>query len=108
MAVRVECLPKNPSSLCILSKATEQSVTPMNKPKQKRLPNILKGKPFDVLYLTVMCIDEVTGLARDCAEFGHGTLHITKQLVPARRTGDKTCFGQLKNGKTRVAAPVHT
>ena len=110
MAVRVEYISKNPSSLCVLPRVIEKPVTPMDKPEQKRLLDTLKGNPFEALYLTAlftgMRVGEVIGLTWDCVDFEQGTIHITKQLVQARRTGDKTCFGPLKNGKTRIVAPA--
>ena len=53
-----------------------------------------------------MRVGEIIELTWDCVDFEHGVIHIEKQLVQTRVKGQDYVFGTLKNGKTRVIAPV--
>ncbi len=110
MAVRVEYLERNPTSACILPRVVEKKVTPLDAPEQKRLFAVLKGNPFEALFLTAvftgMRVGELIGLTWECVDFEHGVIRIEKQLVQTRVKGQKYVFGTLKNGKTRIIAPA--
>lgn len=110
MAVRVEYLDRNITSLCIIPKIVEEEVQPLDEPELKRLANVMKGSPFENLILTDIFTGlragELLGLTWDAIDFEHGILHITKQLVQTRRKGQKYYFGSLKNGKTRIVTPA--
>jgi len=110
MAVRVEYMDKNPTSVCIIPKVIEKKVEPLDAPEQKKLLEALKGEPFEDLILTSlftgMRAGEVLGLTWDCIDFEHGLIHVEKQLVQTRKKGAVYHFGTLKNGKTRTITPA--
>ena len=110
MAVRVEYLDRNITSLCIIPKVIEEEVQPLDEPELKKLIEALKGNPFENLILTDIFTGlragELLGLTWDSIDFEHGILHISKQLVQTRKKGQKYYFGSLKNGKTRIITPA--
>ena len=110
MAVRIEYLSKNPTSFCVIPRVVEKQVEPLDTPEQKKLFEVLKGNPFEALFLTAiftgMRVGELLGLTWDCVDFEHELIHVNRQLVQTRRKGQKYAYGTLKNGKTRVIAPA--
>lgn len=110
MAVRVEYLNRNVTSLCIIPKVIEEEVQPLDEPELKKLVETLKGSPFENLILTDIFTGlragELLGLTWDSIDFENGILHISKQLVQTRKKGQKYYFGSLKNGKTRIITPA--
>lgn len=110
MAVRVEFLSRNITSLCIIPRVVEEEIQPLDEPELKKLAESMKGSPFENLILTDIFTGlragELLGLTWDAIDFDRGILHITKQLVQTRRKGQQYRFGPLKNGKTRIITPA--
>ena len=110
MAVKVEYIEKNYTSVCSIPKVTAQEVVPLTEEEQKRLFEAMKGEEYEFLFLTDiftgMRCGEVIGLTWDCVDFDKGIITIKRQLVQTRTRGAKYIWGTLKNGKTRIIAPA--
>ncbi len=112
MAVRIDYIPKNPTSACVIPKVTVKEIKPLDLPDQKKLFAALEstfyGPLFVVDIFTGLRVGEIIGLTWDCVDFENGIIRVEKQLVQTRKKGQKYEFGSLKNGKTRTIAPAQT
>lgn len=110
VAIKIEFIEKNYTSVCSLPKANAREIHPLDAPEQSRFMKAIKGEEFEDLFVidmfTGMRCGELIGLTWDCIDFDKGIIYIKKQLVQTRKTGEKYCFGSLKNGKTRVIMPA--
>ena len=110
VAVKIEFIEKNYTSVCSLPKGESQEIHPLDAPQQRKLLNALKGEEYEDLILTDMFTGlrcgELIGLTWDCIDFDKGTIHVKKQLVQTRNKGEKYAFGSPKNGKSRVIQPA--
>ena len=110
MAIKVEFIEKNYSSVCSLPRGEAQEIHPLDAPEQKKLLAAIKGEEHEDLIIvdmfTGMRCGELIGLTWDCIDFEKGLIFVKKQLVQTRTAGAKYSFGSLKNGKTRVLMPA--
>lgn len=110
MAIKVEFIEKNYSSVCSLPRGEAQEIHPLDAPEQKKLLAAIKGEEHEDLIIvdmfTGMRCGELIGLTWDCIDFEKGLIFVKKQLVQTRTAGAKYMFGSLKNGKTRVLMPA--
>ena len=110
MAIRLEYLLRNPTCACVIPRVVEKKVEPLDAPEQKKLFEVLRGEPFEALFLTDiftgMRCGELIGLTWDCVDFEHSVIHVEKQLCQVRKKGGCFYFGTLKNGKTRIIEPA--
>ena len=110
MAIKVEFIEKNYSSVCSLPRGEAQEIHPLDTPEQKKLLESIKGEEHEDLIIvdmfTGMRCGELIGLTWDCIDFEKGLIFVKKQLVQTRTAGAKYSFGSLKNGKTRVLMPA--
>lgn len=110
MAVKVEYIEKNYTSVCSIPKGTPQEVDPLTEEEQKKLFEAMKGAFYENLFLvdifTGMRCGELIGLTWDCVDFEKGIITIRRQLVQTRERGAVYQWGTLKNGKTRLIAPA--
>ena len=110
MAVKVEYVGKNYTSVCTIPKGEAQEIHPLDVPEQKRLFAAIKGEEHEDMILTdtftgLRC-GELIGLTWDCIDFDNGIIRVRRQLVQTRQKGAVYSFGSLKNGKTRTLTPA--
>lgn len=109
-AVRLEYIPKNPASYCVLPKHEQKAITPLADAQTAALLKAAKGSCIENI-LTValfagLRISELCGLSWDQIDMEKSTITVSKQLAsPATRK--KGLFISPKNGKSRTlkAAP---
>lgn len=111
-AVRLGYIRTNPSENVTLPKTTAPELTTLSDEHLTDFINAIKGHPMETLFLTDLFTgmrrSEIVGLTWDCIDFEHGTITISRQLVPLK-DGSRQCkFAPTKNGKTRVIAPAQT
>lgn len=104
-AVRLEYIPKNPATYCVLPKHEQKAIVPLDDAQTAALLTAARGTAIEHL-LTValfsgMRISELLGLSWDQIDMEKSTITVSKQLSsPATR--DKGLFITPKNGKTRT------
>lgn len=104
-AVRLEYIPKNPATYCVLPKHEQKAIIPLDDAQTAALLTAARGTAIEHL-LTValfsgMRISELLGLSWDQIDMEKSTITVSKQLAsPATR--DKGLFITPKNGKTRT------
>lgn len=110
MAVKVEYLDKNYSSICSIPKGDPEEANPLTEDEQKKLFEAMKGEEHEYLFLTDiftgMRCGELIGLTWDCVDFEKGIIMIKRQIVQIRERHALYEWGTLKNGKTRIIAPA--
>lgn len=110
VAVKVDIIPKNPSSACVIPKVIKPEIKPLDIPEQRKLLHVLSSEFYGALVLvdifTGMRVGEIIGLTWDCVDFNNGIIRVEKQMVQTRGKGQKYRFGTLKNDKSRVLAPA--
>lgn len=110
MAVKVEYIEKNYTSVCSIAKGNPEEVNPLTEEEQKKLFAAMKGAEYEYLYITdiftgLRC-GELIGLTWDCIDFEKGIITIKRQIVQIRERGAKYEWGTPKNGKGRILAPA--
>lgn len=110
MAVKVEYIEKNYTSVCSIAKGNPEEVNPLTEEEQKKLFAAMKGAEYEYLYITdiftgLRC-GELIGLTWDCIDFEKGIITIKRQIVQIRERGAKYEWGSPKNGKGRILAPA--
>lgn len=110
MAVKVEYIEKNYTSVCSIAKGNPEEVNPLTEEEQKKLFAAMKGAEYEYLYITdiftgLRC-GELIGLTWDCIDFEKGIIIIKRQIVQIRERGAKYEWGTPKNGKGRILAPA--
>lgn len=104
-AVRLEYIPKNPATYCVLPKHEQKAITPLADVQTAALLTAAKGSSIENM-LTValfagLRISELLGLSWDQIDMEKSTITISKQLSsPATRK--KGLFISPKNGKSRT------
>lgn len=110
MAVKVEYLSKNYTSICSVPKGIPEEVNPLTEEEQKALFESMKGEEYEYLFLTDiftgMRCGELIGLTWDCVDFDRGIITIKRQIVQIRERHAVYEWGTLKNGKARIIAPA--
>ena len=110
MAVKVEYIEKNYTSVCSIPKGAPEEVNPLTEDEQKKLFRAMKGEEHEYLFLTDiftgMRCGELIGLTWDCIDFERGIITIRRQIVQIRERHAIYEWGTLKNGKTRIIAPA--
>lgn len=110
MAIKIEFIEKNYTSVCSLPKSEMKEIQPLDAPEQRKLLDAIKGEEYEDLIIvdlfTGLRSGELIGLTWDCIDFDKGIISVKKQLVQTRQTGAEYTFGSLKNGKTRVIMPA--
>ena len=110
MAIKIEFIEKNYTSVCSLPKSEMKEIQPLDAPEQRKLLDAIKGEEYEDLIIvdlfTGLRSGELIGLTWDCIDFEKGIISVKKQLVQTRQTGAEYTFGSLKNGKTRVIMPA--
>ena len=110
MAVKVEYVEKNYTSICSIPKGTPEEVHPLTEDEQKKLFAAMVGEDYEYLILTDiftgMRCGELIGLTWDCIDFEKGIITIKRQIVQIRERHAQYEWGTLKNGKTRIIAPA--
>lgn len=109
-AVKLEYIPKNPASGCVLPKFEQKAITPLEDAQTVALLEAAKGDSIENMLIVALFaglrISELLGLSWEQVDFENGTLTVCKQLSsPATRS--KGLFVSPKNGKPRTlrAAP---
>ncbi len=110
MAVNLEYLDKNYTSVCTIPKVTQQEVNPLTETEQKILFASMKGEEYEYMFITdiftgLRC-GELIGLTWDCIDFEKGIIYVKRQIVQIRERHAQYEWGTLKNGKTRIIAPA--
>lgn len=112
VAVKTDLIPKNPTSACVIPRAIQKEVTPLDIPEQQKLLAVLEEAFYGSLILvdifTGLRSGELIGLTWDCVDFEHGLIKVEKQLVMPRTKGGEFKFGTLKNDKRRILAPAES
>lgn len=104
-AVRLEYIPKNPATYCVLPKFEQKTIIPLNDAQTAALLTAARGTAIEHL-LTValfsgMRISELLGLSWEQIDMEKSTITVSKQLS-SPPTRDKGLFITPKNGKTRT------
>lgn len=104
-AVRLDYIPKNPASNCVLPKEEKTDIKPLTDDQAAALLDAAKGSSIEnlirVCLFTGMRISEALGLTWDAIDFDKGTITISKQLASRDHRADGP-FSSPKNGLTRT------
>ena len=104
MAVKVEYIEKNYTSVCSIPKGAPEEVNPLTEDEQKKLFRAMKGEEHEYLFLTDiftgMRCGELIGLTWDCIDLERGIITIRRQIVQIRERHAIYEWGTLKNGKS--------
>lgn len=106
-AVRHDYIPKNPAANCVLPKAEQAEIMPLDDPQAAAILTASKGSIMEhlvtIALFTGLRMSELLGLTWDCIDTKSGTITVSKQLArPEMRNGN--LFISPKNGKTRIIA----
>lgn len=108
-AVRLDYIPKNPAANCILPKAEQKEIHPLNDAQVSALLAATRGTIIEnlvnVALFAGMRQSELLGLTWDCIDTKKGTITVNKQLALTAYRKD-SIFITPKNGKTRVITPA--
>ena len=106
-AVELEYIPRNPADRCVLPKAEQEEIKPLDDQQTAALLAAAKDTKMEqfitVALFTGLRISELLGLTWDVVDFTRGTLTVNKQLA-RRRVG--SIFQSPKSGKPRTITPA--
>lgn len=108
-AVELDYIPRNPADRCVLPKAEQKEIKPLDDEQTAALLGAAKGTPMEqlitVALFTGLRISELLGLTWDVIDFARGTFTVNKQLTQPkyRKHG---LFQSPKSGKPRTITPA--
>lgn len=109
-ARKIGYIPLNPAEACVLPRAVEKDIQPLDAPEIARLLEVLQGNKYEALFktelFTGMRSGEILGLTWDCVDFNKGVIYVKKQLLRPRVKGEGYTYGTLKNDKPRTIMPA--
>lgn len=108
-AVRLEYIPKNPASNCVLPKLEQKAIQPLDDTQTAAVLTAAKGTEIEYLVTVAlfagMRLSELLGLTWDSIDNKKGTITVSKQLaLPAHRKDG--IFITPKNGTSRTITPA--
>ena len=108
-AVRLEYIPKNPASNCVLPKLEQKAIQPLDDTQTAALLTVAKGTEIEYLVKVAlfagMRLSELLGLTWDSIDNKKGTITVSKQLaIPSQRKDG--IFITPKNGTSRIITPA--
>ena len=108
-AVRHGYLPRNPASDCVLPKAEQKEISPLNDEQTAAIIKAAVGSELEyiipVALFTGLRLSEILGLTWDCIDLKTGQITVNKQLSRQDHRGDGF-FISPKNGKSRTITPA--
>lgn len=108
-AVELDYIPRNPADRCVLPKAEQKEIKPLDDEQAAALLAAAKDTPMEplitVALFTGLRISELLGLTWDVIDFTRGTFSVTKQLTQPKHR-KHGLFQSPKSGKPRTITPA--